>query len=131
MMQLKVLVPTEVLVDEKAGKICAEAVNGHFCLLPRHIDTVAALVPGILSFVNSAGAETFVALDEGILVKCGSEVLVSTTRGVRGDDLERLQTVVETQFQKLDEQERTAHSAIARLEASFIRGTLEQQRGGR
>ncbi|NJN67593.1 MAG: F0F1 ATP synthase subunit epsilon [Chloroflexaceae bacterium] len=128
-MKLKVLVPTEVLVDEEAAKIHAEATNGHFCLLPRHIDIVAALVPGILSFVNREGGEAFVALDEGILVKCGSEVLVSTTRGIRGDDLEGLQTVVETQFQKLNEQERTAHLAMARLEASFIRGTLEQQRG--
>lgn len=50
-MQLKVLLPTEVLIDEAASKITAEAENGCFCLLPNHVDFVAGLVPGLL-FLN-------------------------------------------------------------------------------
>ena len=53
-MKLMVLLPTEVLIDEEARKITAEAQNGSFCLLPRHIDFVTALVPGILSFEDAS-----------------------------------------------------------------------------
>lgn len=126
-MRLRVLLPTEVLVDEEVTKIIAEAENGFFCLLPRHIDFVAALVPGLLSFHEADGRERFAALDEGILVKCGADVFVSTFNGVRGVDLERMQDLVEERFLDLDEHERKARTALARLEAGTLRGFRELQ----
>ena len=37
-MKLKILIPTEVLVDREVTKVIAEAENGNFCLLPHHIE---------------------------------------------------------------------------------------------
>jgi F-type H+-transporting ATPase subunit epsilon len=125
MMQLKVLLPTQVLLEEEVAKVTAEAENGSFCLLSRHIDFVAALVPGLFSFETEDGEETFLAIDEGTLVKCGREVLVSTRNAVRGRDLGQLQQVVEEQFSVLDERERKARSALARLEADLVRRFME------
>ena len=126
-MRLKLLTPIEVLVDETVAKINAEGPEGMFCLLPRHRDWVAALVPGIVGFVTPDGRETFVAVDQGVLVKCGEEVLVSVRRAVRDSDLARLWEVVETRFCHYDDQEKAARSAIARLEAGVIRRFLELQ----
>ncbi|MCB1947472.1 F0F1 ATP synthase subunit epsilon [Nitrosomonas sp.] len=126
-MRLQVLLPTEILVDERATKIIAEAENGSFCLLPRHIDFVAALVPGILSFFPPDGGECFAAVDEGILVKCGHEVFVSTLNGVRGTDLNQLAALIDERFLDLDEHERKARTALARLEAGTLRGFKELQ----
>lgn len=125
MMKLKVLLPTEVLIDEVASKIIAEAENGCFCLLPNHVDFVAGLVPGLLLFESREGEEIFLAVDEGILVKCGLEVLVSVRNAIRGTDLETLKNTVEQEFQSLDEREQMTRGALAKLEASFIRGFLE------
>jgi F-type H+-transporting ATPase subunit epsilon len=124
-MILKVLLPTEVLLEEPVTKVIAEAQNGSFCLLPRHIDFVSALVPGILSFTNSDGIEQYIAIDQGTLVKCGREVLISAYNGVRGDDLIQLRHLVEEHFLNLDEQQRTARSALARLEAGVMRRFIE------
>lgn len=126
-MQLKIALPTETLVDEGVVKVIAEAENGMFCILPRHIDFVAALVPGVLYFYPSVGQESFAALDEGILVKCGPDVLVSALKGVRGTDLGRLESMIETSFLQLDESERKARSALARLEAGTLRGFRDLQ----
>ena len=82
-MRLVVLIPTEVVLDETVQKIVAEAEDGWFCLEPRHIDFVTALVPGVLNFVTEQGHEAYLAVDEGTLVKCGAKVLVSTSRAVR------------------------------------------------
>lgn len=120
-MRLKILLPTGVLVDEKVTKIIAEAENGFFCLKPRHVDFVAALVPGLLYFFPNEDNEAFIAIDEGTLVKCGAEVLVSTRSAVRGDDLAGLKETVAEQFEQLDETERAARSALARLEAGILR----------
>jgi len=124
-MNLKVLLPTEILLDETVDQVSAEAENGSFVLLPNHIDFVAPLVPGILSFVAGGTGETFVAVDEGTLVKCGDEVLVSVRQGVRGTDLHSLEDTVEREFRQLGDRERQARSAVAKLEAGFIRGFVE------
>lgn len=125
-MKLKILLPTEILVDEEVTKVTAEAGNGSFCLLPRHIDFVAALVPGLFAFVKAGdGVEEFLAVDEGILVKCGLEVLVSTRKAVRGPELGQLRETVEKTFKVLTDQEKRARSALANLEANFIRRFLK------
>jgi F-type H+-transporting ATPase subunit epsilon len=126
-MRLKIALPTETLVDEDVVKVIAEAENGMFCLLPRHIDFVAALVPGVLYFFPSKDEESFAALDEGILVKCGSDVFVSALKGIRGTDLSQLERMVETSFLQLDESERKARTALARLEAGTLRGFRDLQ----
>jgi F-type H+-transporting ATPase subunit epsilon len=129
-MTLKILLPTEVLLEEAVNKITAEASNGSFCLLPRHVDFVAALVPGLLSYENTQGQEIFLAVDEGVLVKQGEEVFVSTRNALRGPDLGVLEKTVKEQFLSLDDREKTARSAVAKIEASFVRRFLEIQKRG-
>ena len=124
-MRLKVFLPTEILLDAEADKIIARAPNGSFAILPRHIDFVAALVPSVLIFVEKGGSERFLGIDEGILVKQANEVLVSTRKAVRGDDLASLRDVVRRDIIALDEHERAARSALARLEAGVIRRFIE------
>ena len=128
-MKLKILIPTEILLESEATKILAEAENGHFCLLPHHVDFVAALVPGILSFTTKAEEKIFVAVDQGILVKCDREVLVSTLNAVEGHNLETLKQTVLKQFQLLEEKEKLTRSAVAQFEASMMRHFKELGHG--
>ncbi len=130
MMRLKVVLPTEILIDKEVIKIIAEAENGSFCLLPRHIGFVSILVPGVMSYVCPGGREEFVAVDKGILVKCGPEVVVSTVNAFAGADLGALKKTIETTFTVLDERQRKAQSAVAKLEANLVRRFLELERHG-
>jgi F-type H+-transporting ATPase subunit epsilon len=127
--RLKVLLPTEVLVDRSVAKVTAEAENGSFMLLPRHIDFAAALVPGILSFVTEEEQTEFMAIDQGILVKQGPNVLVSTINAAQSADLTELKQTVQEQFEVLDEHEKKTRTALARLEASFIQHFMEIDEG--
>ncbi len=129
-MRLKVLLPSEILVDAPALKVTAEAVNGYFTLLPRHIDFVSALAPGILSYETPEGESVYLGLDEGILVKVGSVVRVSARHGVRGPDLGDLRRTVAESFEIVDERERRARSATARMEAGFVRRFMDVQSHG-
>lgn len=127
-MHLKILLPTDLLLHEPVNKIVAEAENGSFGILPRHVDFVAALVPGILIYATADGTEHFIAVDEGILVKCANEVLVSTRNAIPGEDLSSLRQSVKEQFMILDERQRSARSALARLEASVIRRFIDHEK---
>jgi F-type H+-transporting ATPase subunit epsilon len=124
-MQLRVLLPERVAVDEPVAKVTAEAEDGAFCLLPRHVDFVATLVPGLLAFEDEAGSETLLAVDHGVLVKCGDEVVVSTPRVIGGRPLGELQRAVEDELERLDERERRARSAVVKIEADFVRRLVE------
>jgi len=125
--RLKILAPTRVVVREEVSAVVAEGHEGSFGILPRHVDYVAPLVPGILLYRREPdGDERILAVDQGILVKAGPEVVVSVRDAVSGDDLKTLRHTVDDRFRTLDEKERQARSALATLEARFIRRFVEQ-----
>jgi F-type H+-transporting ATPase subunit epsilon len=121
-MNLKILLPFQVF-DEKTGvsRIVAETPEGSFGLLPHRLDCVAALAPGILTYETAADGEIFVAVDEGVIVKAGSEVLVSVRRALSGADLGQLREAVEREFLTLNEQEKSVRSVVAKMEGDLIR----------
>lgn len=121
-MMLKLLTPVKIIVEEReVSKIVAEGEHGSFGLLPQHVDFLAAIMPGLLMFVDSAGQDRFVAVDEGVLVKKADEVLVSCRQAIQGTDLDQLEETVREEFIALDDTEREARAASAKLEASFLR----------
>lgn len=120
-MLMKILLPTGIQQNVEVKKITAEAENGFFTLLPRHIDFVAALVPSIFSYVTMDDREHFLALDGGILVKQGNQVFVSVARAISGEDLDLLQDTVENELKVLDENEKKSRTIMARMEADTLR----------
>jgi len=129
-MLCKILLPIEVFYNKEIAKVVAEAGNGSFCLLPQHIDFVAALTPGLLRMVGIDNQEEFYAVDEGILIKKGNEVMVSTRNALKIPDLGQLKQVVEEQFKTLDDKEKAARTAAARLEADLVRRFMELRKYG-
>ncbi len=124
-MKLKILLPAEVFLDEEVTKVVAEAENGFFCLMPQHVDFTAALVPGVFSYSTDAEEDAYLAVDVGTLVKKGAEILVSTRNAFRGAELGHLKEVVVAQFREIDEREKKARTAAARLEVDLLRRFME------
>jgi F-type H+-transporting ATPase subunit epsilon len=121
-MNLKVLLPFRVFADKTGvSRIVAETRDGSFGLLPHRLDCIAALAPGILTYETESEGEVFVALDAGVLVKTGLDVLVSVRRALGGTDLGHLREAVEREFLTLDEQERSVRSVLAKMEGDLIR----------
>ena len=123
-MNLKILLPAEVFLSERVAKVVAEAANGFFCLLPHHVDYTAALVPGVFLY-EIEEEENYLAIDVGTLVKKGDEILVSVRNAVRGPELGKLKLEVVKQFRELDEREKKARSAAAKLEVDLLRRFME------
>ncbi len=126
LMNLKVLLPFRIFA-EKTGvtRIVAETREGSFGILPRRLDCVAALAPGILIYENEIEGEVYLAVDEGVLIKTGLDVLVSVRNAIAGTDLGKLRDSVEREFLNLDEREQSVRSALAKMESGFIRRLAE------
>lgn len=126
LMNLKLLLPFQVFaVELGVSRIVAETWGGSFGLLPRRLDCVAALAPGILTYENKAQGEVHVAIDEGVLVKTGLDVIVSVRNAIGGKDLSHLHEAVEREFLNLTTREQNVRAVIARMESGFIRRLAE------
>jgi len=128
LMHLKVLLPFQVFAEKTdVSSIVAETRDGSFGLLPHRLDCVAALAPGILSYTTESGGEVLLAVDEGVLVKTGTDVLVSVRRATGGTDLGQLHATVEKEFLALDENTQSVRSAVAKIESGFLRRFAQLQ----
>ncbi len=129
-MILKVLLPFQIFTEKKnVLRVIAETHSGSFGLLPQRLDCAAALAPGILTYETPDEGTVYIAVDAGVLVKTGPEVVVSVRNAIGGADLGKLREAVQREFLNLDERERSARSVLAKLESGFIRRFLEYQHG--
>ena len=120
-MNLRILLPFGVFA-EKADvlRVVADTTDGSYGLLPHRLDCVAALVPGILTFETKDSPTVYAGIDQGVLVKAGSQVTVSVRRAIGGSDLGQIKSAVERDFLKLDEQERNVRTAVAKMEGGLM-----------
>ena len=127
-MHLKILLPSRVFAEiEDVQRIVAQTLQGSLGLLPHRLDCAAALAPGILTFETEAEGEVYLAVDGGVLIKAGRNVLVSVRNAIGGTDLDKLHEAVQRDFLNLDEQEQHVRSVLSKLESGFIRRLMEFQ----
>jgi len=127
-MNLKILLPSQIYAEiTGVSRIVAETHAGAFGLLPQRLDCVAALSPGILIYETERDGEVYVAVDDGVLVKTGPDVLVSVRRALAGADLGELRHAVEQEFLSLDEHEQQVRSVMVKLETGVLRRFVSLQ----
>lgn len=131
-MRLRVIELAETVVDSATEAVSVEGVHGSFTLLPHHIDYVASLTEGFLTYRTTASdpddpstVERYVAVDGGVLVKRGADVVVSTPNAVASDRLEELEESVEALFQSRTQHERDARAVLFRIETDVVQRMLE------
>lgn len=123
LMSLRVLLPSRVFGRyTSVESLVIETPEGAFGLLPQRRDCVAALEPGILTYILRGESPRYIAVDEGVMVKSGQQVRVSVRNAHTGVDLEALKLSVQTEFLSLTEQELEVREVLARLESGFMRG---------
>jgi F-type H+-transporting ATPase subunit epsilon len=128
-MNLKVLLPFQIFAHKTGvSRIVAETRAGSLGLLPHRLDCVAALAPGILTYETASDGEVFLAVDEGMLVKTGPDVLISVRRALSGTDLSLLRAAVEQEFLTLTTRERSLRSTLAKMEGDLIRRMVSLHR---
>ena len=127
-LHLKIMMPEQIIADRQVDKVIAEGLNGFFCLKPRHVDFTSALRAGIFYYYDGE-EEFFTAIDSGILVKCGSEVLVSALNAITGNNISELETTVKRRFSKAEETEQASVLALRNLEAELVQHFVDLEKG--
>jgi F-type H+-transporting ATPase subunit epsilon len=98
----------------------AEARTGSFGILPHRLDCVAALVAGILTYEIETEGLVYLAVDEGVLIKTGMDVLISVRNAIGGTDLGQLRDAVEKRFLNLSAKEKSVREIMDKMESGLI-----------
>lgn len=130
-MHLKVYSPTGIILETPVTQVDFESIDGFYTLLPRHVDMVSALKPSILSY-KASGKQGYIACNQGVLVKKGENVSVSTKLAITGTDLKQLQKTIEIDFKEMEQQRKEINLTMARLEIGLTKGlmALNKNNGG-
>ncbi|MET3106795.1 F-type H+-transporting ATPase subunit epsilon [Oxalobacteraceae bacterium GrIS 1.18] len=130
LMHLKILLPFQIFADRAdVAAIEAHGTSGSVGFLPQRLDCVMALAAGVLNYTTGKGETVYVAVDRGVLVKTGSEVLVSVRNAIGGADLGNLHEAVRREFLTIDSQERDRRVVMAKLETGLLRRMAEFPHG--
>jgi F-type H+-transporting ATPase subunit epsilon len=127
-MNLKILLPFQIFAEKTdISSIVAETSNGALGILPHRLDFAAVLTPGILIYKTAAEGEVFIAVDEGVIVKIGMNVVISVRNAIGGKDLAQLREAVESEFINQNLQEQNVSSVMSVIESDFMNRIKEFQ----
>ena len=129
-MRLLITTPTAIVVDEpKVTSVRAEDDSGSFGILRGHQDLLTALNVSIVSWRDADNRVHYCAVRRGVLsVTDGSEIAIATREAVPGDDLDRLEEVVLSQFRQRSETERASRTRSLQLQMKAIRQIVQYLR---
>lgn len=129
MMTLTVYLPFQILIQQPIQKITFESVDGFHTILPKHIDYATALKTGIVRYQDENGQTSYLACDEGILIKKGANISLSTRLGIKNNNLKELENVIKIDFKKMEETRKESNKTMAQLELTLARGLLQLKKG--
>ena len=121
-MHLKIVLPFATFADlDGVTRLQVQSAGGAFGLLPQRLDCVLALIPGVLSYASAAAGTVYLAVDSGVLVKVGRDVLVSVRHVIGGSDLGGLHALLRREFVALDAREQSRRVLMTKLENDLMR----------
>jgi F-type H+-transporting ATPase subunit epsilon len=127
--QLKIIVPSGVFASiANVERIVVMTQTGSFGLLPHRMDCVAVLPPGLFAYSTAATGAVHLAVDAGMLIKTGADVVLCVRRAIAGADLGRLRQAVQQELKQLGEKESANLKTLAHLETGLIREFVKLQR---
>ena len=127
-MILRISTPIGEALEVTTNQVDFEAIDGFFTLLPRHMDMISVLKPGILSYkINDQ--KNYVACNKGVLVKKNNLVSVSTKLAVLGTSLKELEERIAIDFKEMEQERKEVNLAMAKLELGLTKGILSLKEG--
>lgn len=127
-MKIRVLTPSEVVLEEDVVHVTAEDVTGSLGIRAGHAPMVTPLVPGIVIARGEGGRERFVAVNGGVMMVAEDTVEVVSRHAVAGTDLAGLTDQVVAGFEKEHQEDKANRAAFEKLRMSFLRGVVEFDR---
>lgn len=117
MINLKVVTPNGLFLEQEVRSIHARSTEGYFTILPNHIPVVFAMVPCKLELTESDGKKEIFAISGGFL-RFEDNAATLVCEGIEGSrqiDLERAQAAYQRARKRLEKQDESVDLKRAEL----------------
>ncbi len=116
--ELQIITPSK-RIGKTVDSLRSEDSSGSFGVLARHQDLLTILRPCIL-ICRKGEAESYVAVDGGILRVEKGAVTIASREAVEGTDLSALRGTIESDFYSKDEKEATFMDLLSNMEKVLL-----------
>jgi F-type H+-transporting ATPase subunit epsilon len=120
-MNLSIVTPLAIVVDEPVTSLRAVDASGSFGILPGHAEFLTRLAISVVSWTNENGVARYCAVRGGALRVTGADIAIATREAVPGDNLETLDREVLAHFRADLDVERSEHVRTTRLQLDLMR----------
>jgi len=120
-MNLSIVTPLSIVIDEPVSNLRAVDASGSFGILPGHAEFLTRLAISVVSWTNENGEARHCAVRGGALSVTGTDIAIATREAVPGDDLETLDREVLARFRADLDVERSEHVRTTRLQLDLMR----------
>ena len=127
-MDLQIITPAEIILSCPIQKITIEGIDGFRTLLPKHMDFITALKAGIMTYVTLNNQTQYVACHQGLCVKNGNTVSISTPWAITSDNVSTLKQHIKQAFQAMEQERKEVGVSMARLEIGLTKGLMQLRR---
>lgn len=126
--KLKIVTPAKI-IERDIRYVRLKDSTGFFGIMKGHTDFLTVIEPSLCYYMNSEGAEVFLALNGGVAsIRRGTVIIVSRD-AFESNDAEKLSLIIESDFAKRNADETAFFETLENIERSFMEKSVKLARG--
>jgi F-type H+-transporting ATPase subunit epsilon len=125
-LKLEIVTPQAIVFSDDVHMVTLPAIEGEMGIYPQHQRLITQLVPGEL-LVTKDGADTLLAIGEGLVEVTATHVSILTDMAIRAEDVDEAKVQEARDRAEARLREKISDEEIASVNASMVRALAQLQ----
>ena len=125
-LKLEIVTPQEIVYSDDVQMVTLPAIQGEMGIYPQHERLITQVVPGEL-LITKDGADTLLAVGEGLVEVTATHVSILTDMAVRAEDVDEAKVQEARDRAEARLREKISDEEVASVNASMVRALAQLQ----
>ena len=125
-LKLEIVTPQAIVFSDDVHMVTLPAIEGEMGIYPQHERLITQLVPGEI-LVTKDGADTLLAIGEGLVEVTATHVSILTDMAIRAEDVDEAKVQEARDRAEARLREKISDEEIASVNASMVRALAQLQ----
>jgi F-type H+-transporting ATPase subunit epsilon len=125
-LKLEIVTPQAIVYSEDVHMVTLPAAEGEMGVYPGHVRLITQVVPGEI-IVNKNGADSLLAVGEGLVEVTPTQVSILTDMAIRAENIDEAKVEEARQRAAARLQEKISDEEVATVNASMVRALAQLQ----
>jgi F-type H+-transporting ATPase subunit epsilon len=125
-LKLEIVTPQAIVFSDDVHMVTLPAIEGEMGIYPQHERLITQVVPGEL-LITKDGADTLLAIGEGLVEVTATHVSILTDMAIRAEDVDEAKVQEARDRAQARLREKISDEEIASVNASMVRALAQLQ----